>query len=84
MSFTEALKAITFLVSATLTLCLSLLTFLIILGATLNYLEYNTLKQVGYETTYVNLQCFAKHQDKWLDCSVVAKDFQDADIREVK
>jgi hypothetical protein len=84
MSFTEALKAITFLVSATLTLCLILLTFLIILGATLNYLEYNTLKQVGYETTYVNLQCFAKQQDKWLDCSVVAKNYQNVSIKEVK
>lgn len=50
----------------------------------LEYVQHNTMQKLGYEAKYVNFSCYAKQQDKWLDCSEVTKNTQNVNIKEVK
>lgn len=36
------------------------------------YLQANAMRELGYETKVVNLDCYAKYQDRWLACKAVA------------
>lgn len=54
------------------------------LSSVTDYLRYNTMQKLGYEAKYVNFNCYAKQQDKWLDCSEVTKNTRNVNVKEVK
>ena len=49
-----------------------------------NCVNENTMNKLGYESKMVNMDCFAKHDGRWILCESVIKNNFDVNHKEMK